>query len=417
MRNLGHGQSIVFCAPPEVDRDIRRLEKLGPSDQIQVVNILSWAMFNTCEDIKTHIPHWVQQGINYHKREAGYQAFANSDEDEDIEPLKDAWLEPAARSLEEMYGPNSQLSNLDVVKNIPVMYERLKKLGITEVLDESMAEEQEREVSHEVEEETQVERPPQVEPAKHYLHDAVRDFVRRGVIPANLTDIFRPLTALLFENSPLSTAQNLHARLLGTRDFATTTQRGNETSELSDYLRPVNWILSHTREDGVTIFLVFSPYEANALLDDIRRSCHVCLHIYAPRRSLSMRSFDHLSLYCVSSLHRDHKRVTLFNDTGYLLNIWAGQLYFDSRETYLRVCLLLGLASSDSNTETFVGNDRFVAKHSRTAEMAAVCLFNESPAPVLKMLFDLRRKGMSYQSTHLGKILQARLLLEDDFTE
>ena len=64
MRNLGHGQSVVFCAPPEVDRDILRLEKLGPSDQTQVVEILSWAMFNTCEDIKTHIPHWVQQGIN-----------------------------------------------------------------------------------------------------------------------------------------------------------------------------------------------------------------------------------------------------------------------------------------------------------------------------------------------------------------
>ena len=25
MRNLGHGQSVVFCASPEVDRDIRRL--------------------------------------------------------------------------------------------------------------------------------------------------------------------------------------------------------------------------------------------------------------------------------------------------------------------------------------------------------------------------------------------------------
>ena len=64
-------------------------------DAIQVIDILSWAMFNTCEDIRTHIPHWVQQGINHHKREAGYQAFTNYDEDKDIKPLKDAWLEPA----------------------------------------------------------------------------------------------------------------------------------------------------------------------------------------------------------------------------------------------------------------------------------------------------------------------------------
>lgn len=415
MRNLGHGQSVVFCAPPEVDRDIRRLERLGPSAQIKVVNILSWAMANTCTDIKDHIPHWVQQGIYYHQRQAGYLTFSKS-EDGDVEPLKKSWLEPAARSLEEMYGLNSQLSNMDAVKNIPVMYERLKKLGITEVSDESMAEEQEREVSHEVEEETQVERPPEVKPAKHNLDAAVKAFVRDGVILADSKDIFLPLTALLFKKSLILTTQNPCARLLlGTRDFATTTKRGNETSELSDYLRPVNWILSRTRQDGPAILVVVSPYEVNSLLDDIRQSRHVRLHIYAPRTSLSMKSFDDLSFYCIPPLRPGHEKATLFNDIGYQLNIWAGQLYFDSRETYFRVCLLLGFASIDSDTEIFVGSDRFVAKHSRTAEMAAVCLFDESPVPLLKTLFDLRRKGMSYQSTHMGKILQARLLLEDDF--
>ncbi len=62
-----------------------------------------------------------------------------------------------------------------------------------------------------------------------------------------------------------------------------------------------------------------------------------------------------------------------------------------------------------------VGRDRFVSLDGRTPEMAAVCLFDKSPVIALQKLFGLRRKGMSFQSTQMGKVLQARLLFPEDF--
>jgi len=43
-------------------------------------------------------------------------------------------------------------------------------------------------------------------------------------------------------------------------------------------------------------------------------------------------------------------------------------------------------------------------------------MFEENPLMPLKELFGCRRKGMSYLSAHMGKVLHAgRLTLKDDF--
>ena len=420
MRNLGHGQSVVFCAPPEVDRYIRKLEKIAPSAPVQVVDVLTWAMSNTCADIKDHVPHFVQQGVNYHKRQGAYSAFLAS-ADEDIKVLRDTWLEPAARELDGMYGGhNTEGSNImDLVTSFPDMHARLKMLGIKEVRDKSMAEEQEREVSHKMEEEAQLERPPEIPAATHELHADVLAFVRGGTIsPASKA--FTPLLSPLFSANPLLGLQN-RARgthLLGTRDFMTTTQSKNELSGITDYLRPVNWIISHVSQTGTLTLVVVSPYEADLLLNDIRKRQRVRMHVYAPRTSQSMKSFDDLAFYCIPPLEDlPAGGASLFNDIGYQLNIWAGQLYFANYEAYLRTCLLLGISSSDSAEHgQAVERDRFVSIDGRTVDMVAVCLFNKSPVIALQNLFGLRRKGMSFQSTHMGKILQGHLLFPEEFT-
>ncbi|KAF8192160.1 hypothetical protein BJ912DRAFT_278458 [Pholiota molesta] len=205
-------------------------------------------------------------------------------------------------------------------------------------------------------------------------------------------------------------------RLLAIRDFVTTTMSKKETCALTEYLRSVNWIISHLRKDGELILVVMSPYEVNALLENIRKSRSVRLHVYAPRTAQSMKSFDDLAFYCIPPFNpQNTDRPSLSNDLGYQLDIWAGQLYFDNYETYLRLCLLLGISSSESEANTSVESDRFIPRKGRTKEMTAVCLFNKSPLPLLKILFGLRRKGMGFQSTHMGKILQAILLLPKDF--
>jgi hypothetical protein len=414
MRKLGQGQSVVFCAPPDIDRRIREAEGICDPDPVKVIDILSWVMSNTCIDIERHIPHWVQQGVDYDNRSTADCAFLASETD--IKILRDAWLQPAARSLDEMYGLSIN-GSFNTVKTIPAMQKRLDDLGVTTVRVVRLEEEQEREVSHEVEQEQQIERPPKLTPAVHHLDEKVRHFVRLGTI-CTKSDPFLPLMSPLHSEFDAVAPQHPWLRrpqVLCTRDFMTTTRGGREKSVVTDYLRPVNWIVSHMLSDGSFIFVIMSPYEVNLLLQDIRASRYVRLHMYAPRTTQAMKPLDDLAFYCIPPLPSGNK----FPSFGVRcqLNIWAGQLYLDSYKTYLQLCLLLGVSSSEEIGYSSVESDRFVPKRGRMKEMVDVCLFDESPLALLKTLFGLRRKGMSYQQTHMGKILHARLLSKEDFEE
>ena len=416
MRKLGQGQSVVFCAPPDIDRRIREAERIrDPEKPVKVIDILSWVMSNTCVDIEHHVPHWVQQGVDYHNRQIADCAFLASEADTEI--LQNAWLQPAARSLDKIYGLSTDCS-FTTVKDIPAMQERLCTLGVTTVRDVRMEEEQEREVSHEVEQEQQIERPPKVPPAVHRLDAKVRRFVQQGTIICTKSDTFFPLMTPLHSEFGALTPQNPWSKslqVLCTRDFMTTTKVGREKSVTTDYLRPINWIISHMGQDGSLIFVVMSPYEVNLLLQDIRASKHVRLHMYAPRTTQAMKPLDDLTFYCIPPLPSGNQPAPF--DVRCQLNIWAGQLYLDSYQTYLDLCLLLGVSSSEEAGYSSVESDRFVPKRGRVKEMVDVCLFDKSPLALLTTLFGLRRKGMSYQQTHMGRILHARLLSQEDFKE
>jgi len=411
MRKLGQGQSVVFCAPPDIDRRIREAERIADLDPVKVVDVLSWVMSNTCTDIEHHIPHWVQQGIDYHNRQAADCAFLASEADAKV--LKNAWLQPAARSLDEMYSLSTNCF-FNTVKDIPAMQERLCTLGVTTVHDVRIEEEQEREVSHEVEQEQQIERPPKVPPAVHHLDDEVRRFVQQGTISAKSKILVPLMSPLRSEFNALGSRNRWLRRrqVLCTRDFMTTTEDGKKP-HITSYLRPVNWIVSHVLQDGSLMFVVMSPYEVNLLLQDIRASKYVRLHMYAPCTTRTMKPLDDLTFYCIPPLPTGSASPSL--DVRCQLNVWAGQLYLDSYETYLHLCLLLGVSSSEEAGYKSVESDRFVPIRGRIKEMINVCLFDESPLAVLQTLFGLRRKGMSYEQTHMGKILHARLLSQEDF--
>ena len=77
LRKLGHGQSVMIIAPPEIDRTIRYEAGLRPEDKTKakVVDVIRWTMLETCQEIMRYIPQWVEQGLDY---EARYQAFVTS---------------------------------------------------------------------------------------------------------------------------------------------------------------------------------------------------------------------------------------------------------------------------------------------------------------------------------------------------
>ena len=403
MRQLGKGHSVMFFAPGEVDRRIRSLRpsEMASGTRIRVLDILRWAMHETCEDIRHHLPYWVLQGLDHNKRFAAYRKYKSP---QDLEVLKDAWLQRESRTLEEMYLATPGVAMNPKINSIPSLNERIKQLGVTRLVDVRIAEEQEREMDHEKEQERHIERPPKVKPATHVIHPDICRFVRTGKLLRSSSHISRLLAPLdMAEVLDLTTEWSPSP--LATADFITTIC-GSKSTSLTDYLRPVNWILSSGTGKNSTV-VVISPYEANKLLPIIRKSRNVRLHIYAPRVTSSMRSFSSLTFHTIPDAVAQPWSSPAHIRTE--LNLFAGQLYFDSKEEYESACQLLALSMAHPGAE-YCEVDGFVPPRYRTGGSSPL---TSSKIAILKRLIGLRRKGMGYGRTHLGQILNANPLSEE----
>jgi hypothetical protein len=91
------------------------------------------------------------------------------------------------------------------------------------------------------------------------------------------------------------------------------------------------------------------------------------------------------------------------------LSLFSGQLYLDCREEYERVCLLFALSMAHPGAK-YCEVDGFVPPSHRTGGNSP---FKISKIAILKTLVALRRKGMGYNRTHLGQILNANPLSEE----
>jgi len=274
-----------------------------------------------------------------------------------------------------------------------------------------MEEEQEREVDHEAERERQVERPPKAEAATHGVHKDVQGFVQTGLIPRDSSQIVSAFSSL--KQSTTAPLEGVWSpNLFATKDFSTTIRSSYHS--VSEYLQPVNWIISSSVQDRMVVVLL-SPYEVNELLPEIRQSRNVHLHLYSPKVTQSMRSFDDLKFFCIPPLPSSWVPPTMHLMSQ--VNLWAGQLYISDYQTYLQLCKFLGLYTQVlwSREDICIQLDGFIQpEHRRNAQMSD-SPFTESPVPFLKELIGLRRKGMGYLLTHMGKILHARPLAENDF--
>ena len=403
MRQLGKGHSVMFFAPGEVDRRIRNCipRRVAPDSRIQAMDVLRWAMQGTCEDIRYHLPHWAQQGLDHHKRYTAYTAHRST---EDLEVLKNAWLQHESRTLDEMYWVMPGVAMGPEINSIPSLNKRIKQLGVTRLVDVRMAEEQEREVDHEKEQERRIERPSKVEPAHHVILQDIRLFVSTGRLRRSSGHV-SPLLAPIDIAKYVDSTKEWSPSPLATADF-TTTVLGFNGKSLTDYLRPINWILSSGSGKNSTV-VVISPYEANELLPIIRKSNEVRLHVYAPRVTSSMRSFSNLRFHTIPDALAQPWSPPAHIRTE--LNLYAGQLYFDSREEYEGVCELLALSMAHPGAE-YCEVDGFVPPAYRTGRRSPL---TTSKIAILKRLIGLRRKGMGDSRTHLGQILNANPLSEE----
>ncbi|KAG7450735.1 uncharacterized protein BT62DRAFT_884237 [Guyanagaster necrorhizus] len=406
MRQLGQGQSVMFFAPREIDQKIRKAAQKSDSAKIKAVDILRWSMLETCDEITRRVPQWAQQGYDYQRRKEAWEACISSD----ISPaVLNPWLQPEGRSLQELYGLSDGPAPGSAIWQVGDLRERCEMLGLSFVSETNMDEEQEREVSHEIERERHVERPAKASPARHSLHPDVRAFVWTGIV-RNMSPAFKPLFRA-FEgiSSMLRNGENIWTpNLLCTEDFATTIRTSNH-SNVSDYLRSINWVVSAKRNEN-TILVVFSPFEINELLPDIRTSTKVHLHIYSPKVSVSTKAFDDLQFHCIPG-----PSIQINDDLLIIqLNIFAGQLYMQDYDKYQQLCSFLGLYQGQQSANASVPmSDGFIKPEHRIH--GDISPFKESPVPFLKALLGSRRKGHPYLATDLGKILHGHLLTAESF--
>ena len=407
MRKLGHGHSIMFFAPLEADRRIRSVASKGDSDAINTMDILQWVIHETCDDIQQQAPHWVQQGMDHISRYAAWTSFGRGE----LSPkeLSDDWLQPEAKKLEELYAPHK--SSNAALRAAPDIWQRCVELGVLSFHDVSMDEEQEREVVHEAERERQIERPPRVHPATHSIHRDVIAFIKTGVVPA-ITTGFRPAFKTLDVTSAAADEAHIWSTdILATKDFQNTVESSSNTD---DYLRPVMWVVSGGKRAHKEALVILSPYEVSHLLPNIKSSGKVHLHLYTPRTNQSMKSCDDLALYNVPAVSTGWTVPSPLMDQ---LNVFAGQLYLKDYEAYIRLCRFLCVYARDLQGEEGieVGCDGFISPGNRPRHLQSVFTFRTSPLESLRKLMGLRRKGMRFASTHMGQLLDGRLLAEDDF--
>ncbi|CAE6503402.1 unnamed protein product [Rhizoctonia solani] len=358
MRKLGHGQSVMFAAPPEIDTQIRNASPnpIEPNGPINALDVLRWAMLKTCKDLEHHVSHSTHQGIEFHQR---VDAEGRYEETRKVFILQKGWTTPESRPLEEMYGvpaPAALGDRANFMKRAfkaPDLRKGLEKLGVEKLDDPSMDEEQEQEVNHEVEREQQTQRPPKRHPASPLIHPDVKNFVISGTLPSKqsgILSLFHP-----FRGSSPQIFDSWSRLVLASADFLQTIAN-SQSDRLDEYMRPINWIVSAPGD----VRVVLSPHEVNESLPAIRNNSKVQLHIYAPQISLAMLSFSNLRFYSIPAPPVDPATISV---TQLQLDLFAGQLYLSSYQDYVSLCSSLGIfvpSGGEGNLQIEIDSNGFM---------------------------------------------------------
>jgi len=420
MRKLGSTHSVFFLASSEVLGYITAMTGT-PAHDITSEAVLAWSMIETMVQMQTYVPLWENQGFSFADRQSAWEAY-KADKIPPIE-LPKAFREKESRTLNELYGSeriglmgSEEAGNGKLKEEIR---ERCKGFGIPPAQDARMHEEQEREVAQEKDEERQIERPPPAKPLEHHLSDDIKHFITAGVIPTPSKGIMPALCSLsqtTLGSFAKQSGADAFPHIWVTNDFANTTQTTTSKNAASvicdDFLRSIQWVLSSTKEPRLVLL---SPFEANALVDDVRDSPFVTLRVYSPQTSWNMRPFENLRSFMIP--HR--KSIPdipshVINE----LNLFAGQLYFASKEIYEETCKMLGLYLRDppANLNHAIDATGFVRDPSARNKLGLQCAqFSDNPIEFLRTLTGLRRKGQGFLPTHLGKVLHSRDVPDSEF--
>ncbi|KAL4804843.1 hypothetical protein BDV18DRAFT_161935 [Aspergillus unguis] len=423
MRKLGKGQSVVFYIPQEIEAKILTITEKSSCHAIEVADVLRWAVSETWVEMQRSIPLWAIQGERYERQSRLWREARCTGELAMSEEQAEQFLEPESQSIEQRYRPRVGLNDPPFAApqdsdNIRQILERCREFENINFHSTQLQEEQERQLAPEVEQERQVQRPPSATPEKHFVHEDLRHFVATGVL--NRTSMaFKPAFTALEHTSAAKylRANEFPVELLVTTDFAKTIQPpSGKSSVLDDYQRPVQWILTSSayygRKETVKDMVIISPFEANELRSEVLKSEAVMMHLYAPRQNRTFSPIDNLNLYTIP---RNKATLGIPILLRIQLNLFAGQLYISSFQEYREICDFLGVAYYAAPGGVTIAADGFILS-SENGNVGQK--FSKSPLMFLKTLMStIRKDGQEIDKTHLGRLLDGKVLTEEDFQD
>ncbi|KAK5691400.1 hypothetical protein LTR97_011393 [Elasticomyces elasticus] len=395
MRKLGKGQTVVFCVPPEIKARIATCTTKPLSSRVVVADIIRWTISETLVDMRRCMPLWATQGVRFVRQNALWQKGQSGLE----------FLEDEAQSLEARYRPSTasavslfagpQHDDIDRIQDRCREFENLSFSSTT------LQEEQERELSPEIEQERQIQKPAAAVPLPHNLHADLVLFVKTGTLPTQSRacqaafNTLSTTTAALgrFDVAEMSSGGN-ELDLLVTVDFARTidTSRSGPSSPTDSYQRPVQWVLTASNRQTVTTMLVISPFEAQELYTRVQASSKVVLHLYTPRCNSGYRSLDRLDFY---SVPHQHTPLAIPARLITQLNLFSGQLYINDYEDFRYMCSYLGLATETAPEGWEVAADGFIARDGQ-GRVGGGSNLTSSPVKFLQTLMAIRRDGQGF---------------------
>ncbi|CAG8236902.1 unnamed protein product [Penicillium salamii] len=75
MRKLGFGQSVIFCIPYEIKRQILLSRRPDENSDIDVSEVLWWAILETWRDVWRSMPLWAVQGCRFANQQAKWRGY------------------------------------------------------------------------------------------------------------------------------------------------------------------------------------------------------------------------------------------------------------------------------------------------------------------------------------------------------
>ena len=247
--------------------------------------------------------------------------------------------------------------------------------------------------------------------------------------PDSNTD-FLPLMQAMQGTSKLWELVESHAwsnNLFVTREFATVLAANSPTSGAPS-LRPVAWCavtrgsamdqlnLGSKQVCPIKAIILLSPYEANALLPDFRRSLGAQLHMFAPR----VRQGQSLMLYerslTLPHVGRNNPQAKSIPDSLIAqLLAFSGSAFFGSAGEQDAYCNFLGLyprprsrIEDDAFQRGDIQLDGFCPPEMRQLLVrieGGGCAFQRSPVLCITKLLDARGWMGHAWASHVGQIL------------